>query len=45
MGCVVGDDDEAFSSVKSMIMRRTKNVALVAVDDVEQIEITRLADW
>ena len=45
MGCVAADDDEAFDSVKSMIMRRANNVALVAVEDVEQIEVTRLADW
>jgi hypothetical protein len=45
MGCVAGDDDEAFNSVTSMIMRRANNVALVAVDDVEQLAVTRLADW
>jgi len=45
MGCVAGDNDEAFNSVTSMIMRRANNVALVAVDDVEQLAATRLADW
>jgi hypothetical protein len=45
MGCVAADGDEAFDSVKSMIMRRANNVALVAVEDVEQIEVTRLVDW
>jgi hypothetical protein len=45
MGCVAADDEEAFGSVKSMIMRRANNVALVAVEDVEPVEITRLADW
>jgi hypothetical protein len=45
MGCVAADDDQAFDSVKSMIMRRANNVALVAIEDVEQIEVTRLADW
>jgi hypothetical protein len=45
MGCVAADDNEAFASVKSMIMRRANNVALVALEDVEQIEVTRLADW
>ncbi len=39
------NDDEAFDSVKSMIMRRANNVALVAVEDVERVEVTRLADW
>jgi hypothetical protein len=34
MGCVAGDEDEAFDLVKSMIMRRANNVALVAVEDV-----------
>src|ERR1700676_3351102 len=38
MGCVAADDDQAFDSVKSMIMRRANNVALVAIEDVEQIE-------
>jgi hypothetical protein len=45
MGCVAADDDEAFDSVKSMIMRRANNVALVAVEDVERVKVTRLADW
>lgn len=45
MGCVAADDDEAFGSVKSMIMRRANNVALVAVEDVERIDVSRLADW
>ncbi len=45
MGCVAADDDEAFDSVKSMIMRRANNVALVAVEDVERVAVTRLADW
>jgi len=45
MGCVAGDNNEAFASVKSMIMRRANNVALVAVDDVAQLAVTRLADW
>jgi hypothetical protein len=42
---VAGDEDEAFDSVKSMIMRRADKVALVAVEDVERIDATRLADW
>jgi len=29
MGCMAADDDEAFGSVKSMIMRRANNVSLV----------------
>ena len=41
MGCVAADDNEAFNSVKSMIMQRANNVALVAVEDVEQIGVTR----
>jgi hypothetical protein len=45
MGCMAADDDEAFSAVKSMIMRRANNVALVAVEDVDQLVVTRLADW
>jgi hypothetical protein len=45
MGCVAADDNEAFDSVKSMIMRRANNVALVAVEDVERIDVSRLADW
>ena len=45
MGCVAGDNEEAFNSVTSMIMRRANNVAFVAVDDVEQLAVTRLADW
>jgi hypothetical protein len=45
MGCVAADDDEAFGTVKSMIMRRANNVALIAVEDVERVEVTRLADW
>ena len=45
MGCMAADDDEAFGSVKSMIMRRANNVALVAVEDVERVGVTRLADW
>lgn len=45
MGCVAANDDEAFGSVKSMIMRRANNVALVAVEDVEPVEVTRLTDW
>jgi hypothetical protein len=45
MGCVAGDKDEAFNSVTSMSMRRANNVALVWVDDVEQLAVTRLADW
>jgi hypothetical protein len=45
MGCVTADDNEAFDSVKSMIIRRANNVALVAVEDVEQIGVTRPADW
>jgi hypothetical protein len=45
MGCVAADDREAFGSVKSMIMRRANNVALVAVEDVEPVEVTRLAAW
>jgi hypothetical protein len=45
MGCMAADDDEAFDSVKSMIMRRSNNVALVAVDDVERVGVTRLGDW
>jgi hypothetical protein len=45
MGCVAVGDDEAFGSVKSMIMRRASNVALVAVEDVERVAVTRLADW
>lgn len=44
-GYVAGDEDEAFDSVKSMIMRRANKVALVAVEDVERIDATRLADW
>jgi hypothetical protein len=32
MGCVAADDDEAFDSVKSMIMRRANNVALARED-------------
>jgi hypothetical protein len=45
MGCMAADDDEAFGSVKSMIMRRANNVALVAVEDVEQVGVSRLGDW
>jgi hypothetical protein len=45
MGCMAADDDEAFGTVRSMIMRRANNVALVAVEDVEQLAVTRLADW
>jgi hypothetical protein len=45
MGCVATDDDEAFSKVKSMVMRRANNVALVAVEDVERMDVLRLADW
>jgi hypothetical protein len=45
MGCVAADDAEAFGSVKSMIMRRANNVALVAVEDVKHVSVTRLADW
>jgi hypothetical protein len=45
MGCVATDEDEAFGSVKSMIMRRANNVALVAVEDVERVSVSRLADW
>jgi hypothetical protein len=45
MGCVASDEDEAFGTVKSMIMRRANNVALIAVEDVERVEVTRLADW
>jgi hypothetical protein len=45
MGCVAADGNEVFDSVKSMIMRRANNVTLVAVEDVGQIEVTRLADW
>ena len=45
MGCTAADDDEAFGTVKSMIMRRANNVALVAVDDVERVGVTRLGDW
>jgi hypothetical protein len=45
MGCMAADDDEAFGSVKSMIMRRANNVALVAVEDVERVGVTQLADW
>jgi hypothetical protein len=45
MGCMAADDDEAFGTVKSMIMRRANNVALVAVEDVERLAVTRLADW
>ena len=45
MGCVAADDAEAFSSVKSMIMRRANNVALVAVAEVEPVSVTRLGDW
>ena len=45
MVCVAADDDRAFGSVKSMIMRRANNVALVAVEDVERVGVTRLADW
>lgn len=45
MGCMAADDDEAFGTVKSMIMRRANNVALVAVEDVERIAVTQLADW
>jgi hypothetical protein len=44
MGCMAADDEEAFSTVRSMIMRRANNVALVSVEDVEQMEVTRLAD-
>jgi hypothetical protein len=42
---VAADDGEAFGSVKSMIMRRANNVALVAVEDVERIDVSRLAGW
>jgi len=45
MGCVAAGYEEAFGSVKSMIMRRASNVALVAVEDVERFAVTRLADW
>ena len=45
MGCRAADDDEAFGTVKSMIMRPASNVALVAVEDVERVQVTRLADW
>jgi hypothetical protein len=45
MRYVAGDEDEAFDSVKSMIMRRANNVALVAVEDVERIDATMLAGW
>jgi len=45
MGCMAADDDEAFGSVKSMIMRRANNVALVAADDVERVGVTQLAGW
>jgi hypothetical protein len=45
MGCMAADDDEAFSSVRSMIMRRANNVAMVAVEDVERVQVTRLGDW
>jgi hypothetical protein len=38
-------DEEAFGSVKSMIMRRASNGAQVAVEDVERIAVIRLADW
>jgi hypothetical protein len=44
MGCVAADDHQAFDSVKPIIMRRAENVALVAVEDVERIEVSRLAD-
>ncbi len=44
MGCMAADDDEAFGSVKSMIMRRANNVALVAVEDVERVGVTRTGD-
>jgi hypothetical protein len=37
----VAADDEAFGSVKSMIMRRANNVALVAVEDVQRIDVSR----
>lgn len=40
-GCVAGDNDEAFNSVTTIIVRRADNVA---VDDVEQLTVTRLAD-
>jgi len=29
----------------SLVPRRANNVALVAVEDVERIDATRLADW
>ena len=45
MGCMAADDDEAFGSVESMIMRRANNVALVAVEDVERVGVTRMGDW
>ena len=45
MGCMAADDDGAFGTVKSMIMRRANNVALVAVENVERVGVTRLADW
>lgn len=44
MGCMA-DDAEAFGTVKSMIMRRANNVALVAVEDIDRVGVTRLADW
>jgi hypothetical protein len=42
---MAADDDEAFGAVKSMIMQRANNVALAAVEDVERVGVTRLADW
>ncbi len=42
---MAADDDEPFGSVRSMIMRRANNVALVAVEDVERVGVTRLGDW
>jgi hypothetical protein len=45
MGSVAAHQDEAFGTVKPMIMRRANNVALVAVEDVERLALTRLADW
>jgi hypothetical protein len=45
MGGMAADSDEAFSTVKSMIMRRANNVALVAVEDLKRVAVSRLADW
>jgi hypothetical protein len=43
MGCMAADNNEAFGTVKSMIMRRANNVALVAVENVERVQVTPLS--